>query len=99
MLNQKQATGLLVASECFTVGQIVHALVTKDGSTRQPIDISAGSVEEVDPEPSTYAEGCAFVHANVWEGAISLEFEGLLLAGMFTFIGSVPKGINVVNAN
>ena len=87
-LNQQQATGLLASLGPINGDYTLRALIAEQKTLKKPNEIPAEHAKE--PEPTTSAEARASAHADLWEGAINSEFEGL--------VGSVPERSNIVNA-
>ena len=97
-LNQQHATGLLATLGPVSGNHILRVLIAEQRTLKKPNEVAADPAKGAQPEPTTFAEARASVHAELWEGAMNSEFEGLLAAGTFSLVGSVPEGSNIVNA-
>lgn len=56
------------------------------------------SVQDAEPEPTSYAAACTSQHLAVWGEAIAVEYGGLQAAGNLTLTRSRPKECNVVGS-
>ena len=96
-LNQQQRIGLLSTLGLVAEDQIKNALIAKQAAVKKHSELPLGPVQETEPEPTTFFDACAFVHANLWEEVISFEFQGLLTVGTLTLVGVAPKGGDIVD--
>lgn len=93
-LNQQQAAELLSTLGPIAGSQIINSLAAGQGTLKKHSELPLGPVQDPEPKPTAFAEACAFAYANVWEGAMPFEFQGLLATGTFTLLlGGVSEGI------
>ena len=62
------------------------------------VELPKELVQDVESEPGSYQEARQSKHANIWDGAMSAEVEGLIRAGTFTLAVKIPVGCNVIDA-
>ena len=75
-LNQQQATGLLASLGPINGDYTLRTLTAEQTTLKRQNEIPAEHAKE--PELTTIAEARASAHADLWEGAMDLEFEELL---------------------
>ena len=56
------------------------------------------TIQEAEPEPTSYTAARASKYAEIWKKSMDAEFAGLLAAGTFTEVSEVPKGCNIVDS-
>ncbi|CAB1115195.1 unnamed protein product [Ectocarpus sp. CCAP 1310/34] len=95
-VNQQTPSGLVAALGPLTASEITYTLVAeqKAGQAQLPKE----HIQDVQPEPDSYQEARQSKHAEVWDVAMSAEFEGLVRAGTFSLAVKVPIGCNVIDA-
>ncbi|CAM9871228.1 unnamed protein product, partial [Sphacelaria rigidula] len=49
-------------------------------------------------EPSSYSAACSSQYSDVWMDATKIDFDGLMVAGMFLEVTGIPEGCNIVDA-
>ena len=67
-LSQKQASGLLSALGHTARDKVLHALISDQATLEKPSEIPLGPVQDVGPEPTTFAKASASAHAHVGGG-------------------------------
>ena len=93
---QESATGLLSMLGPDEGGRVVNALVAEQ--VEQSDGLPKCTIQEAEPEPTSYAAACASKDAEVWKKSMDAEFAGLVAAGTFTEVSSVPEGCNIVDS-
>ena len=73
--NQQEAVGLLCDLGPVAGHQILRALIAEKGtrSMLEPCDLPTELIQDVEPEPNTYAEANASQYAELWRRAMSVS--------------------------
>lgn len=97
MLAQ-QSTDAPSAQVLAAAVDIANAVV--DEQTRSPtqLELPSCSINDIEPEPTTYSQSLKSKYAALWADAREREFVGLCDADTFFEIGDLPQNTNIIDA-